>query len=165
MKENVKLSKDEENTLVNPLLHTSLMHVISPFERAAADHGFQPFQYRMAQTSVYISNKILHQVRDMFFTKLRLFYLQQHKETQSVDIPLALREAFHDPAELLPLPENLQQTLQKAGCTTLYTIMVKGRRYFEKELNLNAKAIKAIEDLFAKHNCANLFHVHYHPGY
>lgn len=165
MKEKVKLTKDEENTLVNPLIHTVLMHVTSPFERAAADNKFQPFQYKIAQKSIYVSNAVLHEIREFYFRKLLLLADLKHEETLSPDVPLELREIFYDPDELLPLPEDLKEALHKVGCNNLFTIMEKRRRYFETELRLDVKAIKQIEGLFAKHNLSGLFHINYHPGY
>lgn len=164
MKEKVKLTSDEENSLVNPILHLTFMHVVSPFERAIADHKFQPFQYQTANRSIYISNTLLHELRQPFFKKLKLLFQQIEKEKYCVDIPIELREVFDDHEELNYLPKELKSKLSELGCCNLYSIMIKRRRHFEFEHKFSFSEMEILDTLFAKHNCKKLFDLHYHPG-
>lgn len=134
-----------------------LRHVLSPIEKTALRHSFQPFRYNLNGVKIYIngynSRRLLYSIKD----KLDQLNFILTKEQKSVNIPLHLREVFDDPAEILGLPAQVRNRLCAIECYTMYAAMQLGRNFFVNWPGFGKRSVAALDALFSKHNAQHLF--------
>lgn len=134
-----------------------LRHLLSPLENAAYQNQFKPFQYPIHNHDLYISGWGCKELLESCMHKLRLLEQLEYYDRQCADIPLKHREEFFDPRVILSLHPQLRNCLCKLSCYNLFTVMKKGRTFFEKEQKFTKKSLKIIQNLFDSMACGNLF--------
>lgn len=134
--------------LLNPIL--------SPLELTALNKKWQPFTYKIANLKIYISALHCKHLLVSTLHKLQRLNAAVTKDKLSKGIPISMRETFDDPKIVLSLNPKLRNRLCKLECYTLFTIMQKGKIFFEQQ-KFSKAHVNAIEDLFLKYKLAKLF--------
>lgn len=133
-----------------------LIPILSPLEQTALNKKWQPFTYKIADLKIYISALHCKHLLISTLQKLQRLNAAVTKDKLSQGIPINLRETFDDPKIVLSLNPPLRNRLCKLECYTLFTIMQKGKVFFQQQKFSKAQ-INAIEDLFLKYKLAKLF--------
>lgn len=134
-----------------------LTPVLSPLEQTALNKKWQPFTYKIRGHSIYISAFDCKQLLIATTKKLQLLTAAVTKTRLAEGIPLKHREAFDDPRIVLSLHPLLRNRLCKLECYSLFTIMQRGRSYFEDEQNFSKQNMKTLDAIFLKYKCGDLF--------
>ncbi len=134
-----------------------LKHILSPLEQAALTNNYRPFIYKHYGAPLYISQHSCKLLIEITCQKATLLCKIIEQESFSVGIPIKHREAFNDPRLVMALPPRLRNRLFRLRCYTLFSIMQKGRSYFEDEQKFSPASLQRLDELFAKYKCAQLF--------
>ncbi|PBQ33893.1 hypothetical protein CNR22_19590 [Sphingobacteriaceae bacterium] len=130
--------------------------ILSPLELTALNKKWQPFTYKIADLKIYISALHCKHLLISTLHKLQRLNAAVTKDKLSQGIPIKLRETFDDPKIVLSLIPPLRNKLCKLECYTLFSIMQKGKAFFEQH-KFSAANIAALENLFMKYSCSKLF--------
>lgn len=131
--------------------------VLSPLEKTALHQKWQPFTYKISDLNIYISGLHCRHLLISTLNKLQHLNAAVTKDRLSQGVPIKYRETFDDPKIVLSLPALLRNKLCKLECYNLFSIMQKGREFFENEQKFSRQNLKILEALFAKYKCSNLF--------
>lgn len=145
------LQKDDKRTL------HYLKNLLSPLELSAMRHNYRPFNYKFEGKFVYISGGACKQLMENTKHQLSFFTNQVEKNNYWRKVPRNLREVFEHPGEVLSLPTFVRNRLCDLGCYTMLRIMILGKQYFLDRKEFGPKSLAAIEGLFEKHGCSELF--------
>lgn len=158
-KKNLKneISDKDIASLKTKTAKTLLTPILSPIELAALNRKWQPFTYNLAGLKIYISGLHCKQLLVSTMNKLQRLNVAVAKDKFSQGIPVKLRETFDDPKVVLSLNPVLRNKLCKLECYSLFTIMQKGKSFFEIEQKFSVQHVKTIEGLFAKYKLGKLF--------
>jgi hypothetical protein len=133
-----------------------IAQIISPLE-AAATRYMGPFFYTIDHQPVYFNDFASKELREGLKARISIVHNRQVVETHCVGVPIAAREAFEDPREVMGLPNYLRNHLCNMDCHNMLRIKALGRLYFEKQTELGPKSIQTLMELFARHGCEHLF--------
>lgn len=134
-----------------------LTPILSPLEYKALNKKWQPFTYKIAELSIYISATHCKHLLIATLHKLQRLNAAVTKDKLSQGIPVKLRETFDDPRIVLSLHPSLRNKLCKLECYNLFSIMNKGRDFFETEQKFSKQNMKTLNALFVKYKCDSLF--------
>jgi hypothetical protein len=109
-----------------------LKHILSPLEQAAMRHSYQPFNYNLDGTPIYISSGICKRLVNITTKKTELMSHAIRKESLAKDIPHKLREVFDDPRIILSLHPRLRNRLCSLQCYTLFAVIKKAEAILQR---------------------------------
>lgn len=134
-----------------------LKHTLSPLELKATRNLFQPFSYKLAGITVYVSAVDSRAIMYAVIHKLNALNTLLEKHKALIKVPIKKRAMFDDVRIILSLPAVTRNKLCALGCVTLLDIMQNGRAYFINEQKFGKKAMKTLDGLFSERGFSYLF--------
>lgn len=155
-----QISDKDITSLKTRAARVLLTPILSPLELTALNKKWQPFTYKISDLNIYISALHCKHLLISTLHKLQRLNAAITKDKLSQGIPINLRETFDDPKIVLSLNPALRNRLCKLECYTLFTIMQKGKAFFNEQ-KFSKSQMEAIEEIFMKYKLAKLFKKHH----